>query len=43
MPELRSFSLKRLSISKPHCNGLDSDFRCVATETETLSNGSFEN
>ena len=31
-----------LNTSKPHCNELDSDFRCVAIEIGTLSNGYFE-
>ena len=42
MSKLRSFSLMALNTSKPHCNELDSDFRRVATEIATLSNGSFE-
>ncbi len=31
-----------LNTFKLHCNELDSDFRCVATEIGTLSNGFFE-
>ncbi len=30
-----------LSISKLHCNELNSDFKCIATEIETRSNGFF--
>ena len=32
-----------LNTSKQHSNELGSDFRCVATEIGTLSNGFFEN
>gem|GEM_PF-4956987 len=43
MSKTPSFSSTALNTSKLHCNELDSDFRCVATEIATLSSGSFEN
>jgi len=43
MSKLPSFSSTALNTSKLHCSELTSDFRCVATEIGTLSNGFFEN
>ncbi|SDY01767.1 hypothetical protein SAMN05216564_11727 [Halopenitus persicus] len=42
MSKLLSFSLMALNTSKLRFPEPDSDFRCVATEIGTLSNGSFE-
>ena len=42
MSKPQSSSLMALNISKLHCNELDSDFRCVATEIAMPSNGPFE-
>ena len=42
MSKPQSSSLMALNTSKLHCNELDSDFRCVATEIAMPSNGSFE-
>ncbi len=42
MPKLLSFSSTALNTSKLHFNELDSDFKYVATEIGTLSNGFFE-